>query len=268
MTRDALIKFVEDNLSTRQIGNCVNLSQSTIKWWLKKYNLKTRHEKFGQISLPHSCSCGETDPSRFYHGRKVKCKKCFHLEDAKIGIAKKRRAIEFLGGQCCKCGYDRYYGALEFHHIDPKEKDKDWTQLRNWGWYRIEQELKKCALVCANCHREIHAKESWQAWMDLNHRPSASKAAAATAELHARKLKLENTMKQPSMRESKAHIPPQGKFRVIGVDTFDGDWWIQGDYDTREQALADAYAETQGRQMTKMHVYDDTGQHIGEAGTF
>lgn len=59
---------------------------------------------------------------------------------------------------------------------------------------------------------------------------------------------------------------PKGKFRVIGVDTFDGGDWVQGDFDTKEAALE--CARKNGGQMTKMHVYNDTGSHVGEAGTF
>lgn len=59
---------------------------------------------------------------------------------------------------------------------------------------------------------------------------------------------------------------PQGQFRVIGVDTFDGGDWVQGDFPTLESALA--CAREKGGEMTKMHVYDDTGKHVGEAGRF
>lgn len=59
---------------------------------------------------------------------------------------------------------------------------------------------------------------------------------------------------------------PKGKFRVIGVDTFDGGDWHQGDFDTN--AEAQACADAKGGQMTVMHVYDDAGRHVGKAGTF
>ena len=67
---------------------------------------------------------------------------------------------------------------------------------------------------------------------------------------------------------------PLGKFRVIGVDTFDGeDWiyfvgedWIYGDYDTKEEAIN--LANEKGGNMLKTHVYDEKGKHIHEAGTF
>jgi len=59
---------------------------------------------------------------------------------------------------------------------------------------------------------------------------------------------------------------PIGKFRVVGVDTFDGGDWVQGDFDTPEEALD--VAKEKGGTMTKMHVYNDRGEHIGETGTF
>lgn len=61
---------------------------------------------------------------------------------------------------------------------------------------------------------------------------------------------------------------PKGKFRVIGVDTFDGGDLVEGDFDTLEQAKKHASERTKGEQMLKMHVYDDTGSHRYDAGTF
>ncbi len=60
---------------------------------------------------------------------------------------------------------------------------------------------------------------------------------------------------------------PRGKFRVIGVDTFDGGDWVEDDFDTLEKARKHADERTEGEQMLKMHVYDDTGSHRHEAGT-
>lgn len=68
------------------------------------------------------------------------------------------------------------------------------------------------------------------------------------------------------MGETFSHKPPKGKFRVVCVDTFDGGDWVSGDFDTREAALA--HARTKGGEMLRTHVYDDTGRHIGDAGTF
>jgi hypothetical protein len=59
---------------------------------------------------------------------------------------------------------------------------------------------------------------------------------------------------------------PKGKFRVIGVDTFDGGDWVEGDFDSKETALK--HAKENGGVMTKMYVYDDHGRCFASEGTF
>ena len=62
-----------------------------------------------------------------------------------------------MGDKCCICGYDRCQSALELHHLKPEEKDFTIGQTLNKNLEIILQQLQKCILVCANCHREIHA---------------------------------------------------------------------------------------------------------------
>lgn len=45
--------------------------------------------------------------------------------------------------------------ALEFHHLDPSEKDPDYYSLKI-DFDKLKPELDKCVLLCANCHREKH----------------------------------------------------------------------------------------------------------------
>lgn len=72
----------------------------------------------------------------------------------------KELAIEYKGGSCQKCGYNKCNSALEFHHLDPSEKDFSISSSGNTrGWELVKKELDKCILVCANCHREIHEEE-------------------------------------------------------------------------------------------------------------
>ena len=68
----------------------------------------------------------------------------------------KKKAIKHLGGKCQRCGYDKCARALQFHHIDPNEKDFQISGSNNKSWEKIEKELEKCILVCSNCHAEIH----------------------------------------------------------------------------------------------------------------
>jgi len=66
--------------------------------------------------------------------------------------------VDYKGEKCQCCGYDKYIGALEFHHIDPNEKDFSLSHRGYcYSWDKVKKELDKCILVCSNCHREIHA---------------------------------------------------------------------------------------------------------------
>lgn len=81
-----------------------------------------------------------------------------------VAAVQKRRkkvrelALAHKGGRCEICGYDRCPDALEFHHLDGKFKDFG-VSARGYtrSWAKVKEELTKCVLVCANCHREIHA---------------------------------------------------------------------------------------------------------------
>ena len=69
-----------------------------------------------------------------------------------------KMAIEYKGGKCILCGYDKCSRALEFHHVNPEEKEfgisKDGATR---SWEKVKIELDKCVLLCANCHREVES---------------------------------------------------------------------------------------------------------------
>lgn len=70
----------------------------------------------------------------------------------------KKLLVEAKGGRCQACGYARCLVALDFHHIDESTKLFGLSQRGLiHSWDKIVAESKKCILVCANCHREIHA---------------------------------------------------------------------------------------------------------------
>jgi hypothetical protein len=158
MEKDALESLVNQGLSIRKIAEVVGKGQTTVRYWLGVHDLKTR--------LICRCrTCEETDESKFYKGRYTICKTCRDKAQRdryrgykQQGVAYKRKksGVEYKGGGCCKCGYDRCMAALDFHHRDPSEKDPDWKKMRNWKFERVKAELDKCDLVCRNCHAEIH----------------------------------------------------------------------------------------------------------------
>lgn len=71
-------------------------------------------------------------------------------------IVLKLKAIEYKGGKCTKCGYDKCYAAMDFHHMDPTQKDFNLRDMIRIKWNLVLLELDKCDLLCATCHREEH----------------------------------------------------------------------------------------------------------------
>ena len=89
---------------------------------------------------------------------------CSRICANKTGVDKRRKllkqkAVDLLGGKCSKCGYNKCFGALHFHHLENKSFGLSAKGLTR-SWKNVIEELKKCILVCANCHAEIHALEN------------------------------------------------------------------------------------------------------------
>lgn len=110
------------------------------------------------IVKPYLCKeCGESNPQNFYGDQKIHCKKCHTKTTHERRKKTKRLAVEYLGGRCKKCGYDKYIGALQFHHRDPSQKDP--VAFNQWLRFdKLKEELDKCDLLCANCHAEVHGE--------------------------------------------------------------------------------------------------------------
>lgn len=71
----------------------------------------------------------------------------------------KERIIQSMGGCCVLCGYNKIQQALALHHLNPSEKEFSFGAIRAEPkkWITIVNELRKCVLVCHNCHTEVHA---------------------------------------------------------------------------------------------------------------
>ena len=70
---------------------------------------------------------------------------------------RKANLISLFHGKCCLCGFDQFQEALEFHHVNPEEKELKLSSQVMVSLDRQINEARKCILVCANCHRGIHA---------------------------------------------------------------------------------------------------------------
>ncbi len=98
-----------------------------------------------------------------YHTDPVYKEKCLEKKrnyKKRIRAAKKKKIIDRFGAKCQICFYNKCQNSLNFHHIDPSTKCfdvSDATCRKNIPDELLEKELKKCILICANCHNEIHA---------------------------------------------------------------------------------------------------------------
>ena len=82
---------------------------------------------------------------------------CSHAQAVTI----KRRAIKnmliaYKGGKCERCGYNKTSRALEFHYLNPEEKDFEISKVLTRNIQSLKDEVDKCILLCSNCHAEIH----------------------------------------------------------------------------------------------------------------
>lgn len=124
----------EDQLKWKEIEEIIKISSETLR---KAY----KRAKEGKTS--HEINPGS------YESQK------------KRGLERKIYFINKFGGCCSKCGYKTNIAALEFHHVNPEEKEFqiDVRRFSNTSIDKLSKELDKCILVCANCHREIHNSE-------------------------------------------------------------------------------------------------------------
>ncbi len=151
--------------------NCKNCNQLTInaKFCSRSCSAIYNNKAYPKRKVEHKCKYCETA----LPATKRICSTCKSLrKDRKIirqqswrtnhsdynknyRLKKKLEAIESLGGCCCLCGYDKCPAALEFHHLDPSQKEFSFSSSSR-RYTNLEEELSKCILVCANCHREVH----------------------------------------------------------------------------------------------------------------
>ena len=90
--------------------------------------------------------------------RRSECKTC-HTDFMKEVYENKKKTVSEIKKnlKCAKCGEEREY-CLDFHHIDPNEKENTIARMtsNNYRLDAVLNEIKKCIVLCSNCHREFH----------------------------------------------------------------------------------------------------------------
>lgn len=119
-------------------------------------NMQNKLKVFDKECKIHGITAHVHDSSKY---KRQRCKKC--RVDAVIKRRKviKQKAVDYLGGKCQICELkDECSAVYEFHHKDPTKKDFTISGKGHCrSWERVKTELDKCILLCANCHRRIHA---------------------------------------------------------------------------------------------------------------
>lgn len=164
MERNILENLVEKGFSSYQIADKLECSQTNIRYWLNKFELTTKKNITKNITNSKVCpSCNADKELKEFYSKRGKiggssyCKLCSKEEGRERARKFKLKCVNYKGGKCEKCGYDKYIGALEFHHIDPKQKDFGMANVKQHSFNdKIKNELDKCIMVCSNCHKEIH----------------------------------------------------------------------------------------------------------------
>lgn len=110
------------------------------------------------MPLCTNCKIQLTKKSSYKKGNRLQtyCKSCFNTICKDRWIQRKNQAIEYKGSKCFDCKQSFPRQVYDFHHLNPKEKEFNWTKLRLKSWDKIIKELDKCILLCANCHRIRH----------------------------------------------------------------------------------------------------------------
>lgn len=168
LDEERLKALVERGLTVNQIAAELLVSTNRVRYWIKRYDLQRPAARPDADRIAAARSAGQTSIvlecprhgiTEFWLGpRKHRCKKC-----NADGVLRRRRLVKQVlvaefGGSCRLCGYGRSMQALQFHHLDPAQKEFNIAANGHTvGIDRARREASKCVLLCANCHAEVEA---------------------------------------------------------------------------------------------------------------
>jgi hypothetical protein len=164
VARLRLEELVTQGLTQREIAAILDVSQTTVRYWLNQHDLKT-HNKVGRrpiiLAREELLTCQGCSKEYKYirtktGGNGSSTKFCASCQTNRRRFTLRGRIVARLGGECSICGYSECFGALDVHHLDPSMKSFHISGAHSRGWTKILEELDKCVLLCSNCHRKEH----------------------------------------------------------------------------------------------------------------
>ena len=174
MDKSTLENYVSQGFSLGQISKITNKSRTSIRHWLKKFDLKTKNKSFKE--QPRAKNIITINGAEFKNCPRCKeikilkdefslqgngyyyswCKECQKENIYDRQIKRKTECVNYKGGKCIVCSYNKYIGSLDFHHLDPSQKEFNIARLKGYKLSTLTNELDKCVLLCKNCHSEFH----------------------------------------------------------------------------------------------------------------
>lgn len=176
-----IIELVKSGLTYKQVSEELGCAISTVSYNCKKENIESIHtqkkiseskineikklydEIGSSLKVAKQLGISKTTVLKYVETKKIKKLTDKELKENKVEqvLEWRKRAkiklVEYKGGKCERCGYNKCIEALEFHHRNPSEKSFT-ISGKSFSLKRLKKEADKCILVCSNCHKEIHSE--------------------------------------------------------------------------------------------------------------
>lgn len=168
-------KLRQEGKSVKEIAKELKVATGSVSTWVRNIILTEDQKKIlshrdsknllkGRIKgtiTKRRKEMGEEKWLLLQKERKEKAKEKYKKTYDAIWWAEKRKAlkkllVDYKGGSCCQCGYNKCIASLEFHHRDPTKKDFIIGKAKSIKLEKVIEEVDKCNLMCGNCHTELH----------------------------------------------------------------------------------------------------------------
>ena len=138
------------------------------EWTVKNRRIKPIMNNGQQTDSKCCTKCKNDLPKSMFYGftgsadgLSWECKTCNYQRKTEHTYKIRMALLSSVGkkAKCELCGYDKYIAALDFHHVDQSTKELEFSRIQSIKFTQVQlDEMKKCQVLCVNCHREVHSK--------------------------------------------------------------------------------------------------------------
>jgi Helix-turn-helix domain len=163
LCQEGLKALVDSGATLAEIAVRLDRNIDSVRYWLDRHQIRLRNSRgprprLGDGAKTAMFECRRHGVTEFtLEGRgNYRCKQCRSRAVVNRRRTIKERLVKEAGGACALCGYGRWVGALQFHHLDPSRKEFSISRRgHSRSLARSRAEARKCVLLCANCHAEV-----------------------------------------------------------------------------------------------------------------